>query len=135
MLLLLSQVGSFFGDRYKLPALRSMPIDWMIFSWVYLLWRQRKCCYRNFILRCLFIGYSFSDILCVTTWNVSLFLPMIQKRTNIKTLDNLIYTRGRRPLVQIRYPRVSMLLLIKWDCTVWFTITYNALFKNKTTHK
>jgi hypothetical protein len=32
----------------------------------------------------------------VSTGNVLLFLPMIQKRKNIKTLGNVIYTRGLR---------------------------------------
>jgi hypothetical protein len=35
---------------------------------------------------------------------VVFFLPKIQKRNNIKTIGNLIYT-----LIQIRQPRVSML--------------------------
>jgi hypothetical protein len=38
----------------------------------------------------------------MTTGNVFLCLTMIQKRKNIKTLGNLINTRGLRPLVQIR---------------------------------
>jgi hypothetical protein len=54
---------------------------------------------RNIIFRCSFIG-SFFHI--VTSGNVFFFLTTIQKRKNIKTLGNLIYTRGLRPLVQIR---------------------------------
>jgi hypothetical protein len=34
------------------------------------------------------------------------------KEKKIKTLGNLIYTRGIRPLVQIRQPRVSVLFLL-----------------------
>jgi hypothetical protein len=49
---------------------------------------------RNIIFRCSFIGYSFPGFHVVTTENVFLCLTMIQKRKNIKTLGNLIKTRG-----------------------------------------
>jgi hypothetical protein len=58
-----------------------------------------------------FVPFSWGFIL----WhqeNVFLFLTMIQKRKSIKTLGNQIYTRGLRPLVQIRYPRISMLFIL-----------------------
>jgi hypothetical protein len=67
---------------------------------------------KNIIFRCSFIGYFFPGFHIVVSGNVFLCLTMIQKRTNIKTLGNLINTRGLRPLVQIRYPRVSMLFLL-----------------------
>jgi hypothetical protein len=55
---------------------------------------------RNIIFRCSFIEYFFLGFHIVTTGNVFLFLPRIQK--DIKTVGNLINTRGPRPLVQIR---------------------------------
>jgi hypothetical protein len=57
---------------------------------------------RNIIFRCSFIGNFFLGFHIEKTRNMFLFLTMIQKRKNIKTLGNLIYTRGLRPLVQIR---------------------------------
>jgi hypothetical protein len=56
----------------------------------------------NIIFRCSFIGNFFLWFHIVITGNVILCLTMIQKRKNIKTLCNLINTRGLRPLVQIR---------------------------------
>jgi hypothetical protein len=56
----------------------------------------------NIIFRWSFIGYLFVGFHIVVSRNVFLCLTMIQKRKNIKTLVNLIYTRGLRPLVQIR---------------------------------
>jgi hypothetical protein len=49
------------------------------------------------IFRCLFIGYFFPGLHIVSTGNVILGLTMIQKRKNIKTLGNLINTRGYAP--------------------------------------
>jgi hypothetical protein len=56
----------------------------------------------NVIFRCSFIGCFFVGFHIVESGNVLLCLTMIQKRKNIKTLGNLIYTRGLRPLIQIR---------------------------------
>jgi hypothetical protein len=67
------------------------------------------------------IGYFFLGFHFVTTGNVFLFLPVIQKRKNIKALGNLIHNGwtgrrggggGLRFLVQKRKPHVSMLLLL-----------------------
>jgi hypothetical protein len=80
---------------------------------------------RNIIFRCSFIGYFLPGL----TGNVFLCLTMIQKRKNIKTFGNLINTRGLRPLVQIRWPRVSMLflLLTTWLFLCYFLITSNFI--------
>jgi hypothetical protein len=125
----------FSGTGISYPHSRACPlIGWFFLGFtmtttVYCDDRENDS-YRNIILRCSFIDYIFLSY-CVWQQGTCLFLPMIKKRINIKTLG------GLRPLVQIRYPRVSMLflLLIKWDSIVWFTITYNAHFQNKTTNK
>jgi hypothetical protein len=48
----------------------------------------------NVIFRCSFIGNFFVGFHIVASGNVILCLTMIQKRKNIKTLGNRIYTRG-----------------------------------------
>jgi hypothetical protein len=52
---------------------------------------------RIIIFRCSFICFFLPGFHIVTTGNVFLCLTMIQKRKNIKTLGNLIYTRGYAP--------------------------------------
>jgi hypothetical protein len=52
---------------------------------------------RNIIFKCSFIGSFFLGFHIATTVNVFLCLTMIQKRKNIKTLGNLINTRGATP--------------------------------------
>jgi hypothetical protein len=49
-------------------------------------WLVHFCCCFSFFSR---VSYS------VDSDGIFLFLPLIQKRNNTKTLDNLIYTRGR----------------------------------------
>jgi hypothetical protein len=77
------------------------------------------------------VSYLFLGFHIVTTGNVFLCLTMIQKRKNIKTLGNLINTHGLRPLVQIRWPRVSMLFIIDESIyiTLWwsFTLSFQML--------
>jgi hypothetical protein len=51
---------------YQLPALQSMPIDWLIFAGVYLLWRQRKGKQQKYHIQMLvhwflFCGVSYCD--------------------------------------------------------------------------
>jgi hypothetical protein len=67
---------------------------------------------RNIIFRYSFNGSFFLGFHIVTTGHVFFSLTMIQKRKNIKTLGNLINTRGLCPLVQIKEPCVSMLFLL-----------------------
>jgi hypothetical protein len=50
---------------------------------------------RKVIFRCLYIGNFFEGLNNVTTGNVFLFLPMIRKIKNIKSLGNLIYSPTR----------------------------------------
>jgi hypothetical protein len=72
---------------------------------------------RNIIFRCSFFGYFFLVFHIVTTGNVFLSLTMIQKRKNIKTLGNLIYTWGATP------PRTNQI-------SSWFdalSITYTSM--------
>jgi hypothetical protein len=63
--------------------------------------RERKSD-GNIIFRCSFVFYFFLGFHVVTTGNLFLCLTMMQKSKNIKTLGNLINTRGLRLLVQIR---------------------------------
>jgi hypothetical protein len=84
------------------PYSRACPlIGSFLLGFTYCDGRERECD-RNIIFRCSFIDYFFLGFHTVTTGNVFLCLSMIQNRKNIKTLGNLINTKGLRPLVQIR---------------------------------
>jgi hypothetical protein len=84
------------------PHSRSFPlIGSFLLGFTYCDGRERERG-RNIIFRCSFIGNLFPRFKIVTTGYVFLCLTMMQKRKNTKTLGNLIYTSGLRPLVQIR---------------------------------
>jgi hypothetical protein len=83
------------------PYSRACPlIGSFLLGFTYCDCRERKSG-RIIIFRCSFIGYFFMGFHIVATGNVFLCLTMIQIRKNIKTLGNLINTRGLCPLVQM----------------------------------
>jgi hypothetical protein len=79
------------------PHSRVCPlIGSFLLGFTYCDWRERESD-RNVIFRCSFIGYFSPVFHIVTTGNVFLCSTMIQTRKNIKTLGNLISTRGATP--------------------------------------
>jgi hypothetical protein len=111
-----------------------MSVDWFIFAGVNLLWLQRRKSDRNIIFRCSFIGYFFLGFHIVTTGNVFLCLTMIHKRKNIKTLGNLINTRGATPpstnQIACVFDTLSITLPIH-QCNSLFDTEYLSYWKIK----
>jgi hypothetical protein len=72
-----------------------MPIDWLIFAGVYLLWRKGKGKRQKYHIQMLVHWLLFPGIsYCVERECFFLRLTMIQKRKNIKTLGNLLNPGG-----------------------------------------
>jgi hypothetical protein len=113
--------------QVSVTALQSMPVHWLIFEGVYLLWRQRKERRQKYYIQMLFHWLLFSGVsYCDNRERVVMF-DYDTKEKEHKTLGNLIYTQGLRPLVQIRYPRVSVLFLLRRKLKIYFFARVRSL--------